>query len=496
MYPNWEPFISNGLLMAIIAIPHVFVSHFAIGGGLYLVLAEIWAKRKNDNQHLEYVKKHSRFFALTTLVYGAVTGVGIWVTIGLIHPNGTKWLINNYVWAWATEWVFFFIEIAAALIYYYGWKKLKSSTHIAVGWIYFISAWMSLVIINGILTFMLTPAEWVTTGNFWDGFLNPTYLPSTLFRTCIAIIVAGLFATLSVAKEKNVELKIRVMRRNGAFILIPLLLSIPIGIWYYNAHPQAVLDGFTPGSAASIAFQVMLFASGILFLLTLLSNIIFPRHSGYVSAGVLMMCGLLAMGGFEWSREAIRKPFVIQGFLYSNNLLASEVPSLPATEPLMVTYSTGDRGRDLYLSGCRSCHTISGYKSLDDKLAGLDEEFIANIIPRLHLFQGRMAPFPGNDDDAIALAGYLKTIAGPDPLTTHASLTETQKADIVFQRRCGGCHTMTGFRPLADTFEGIDAEETEEIILVLEDLTEEMPPFTGTDEELKLLIAYLTGGVK
>ena len=94
-YPIWEPFVANSLIIAVVAVIHVFVSHFAIGGGLYLVLAEKWARRLNDKEHLAYVQRHSKFFLLLTIVFGAVTGVGIWITIGLIHPVGTKWLINN-----------------------------------------------------------------------------------------------------------------------------------------------------------------------------------------------------------------------------------------------------------------------------------------------------------------------------------------------------------------------------------------------------------------
>lgn len=493
-YPVWEPFLSNSLLIAIVAILHVFVSHFAIGGGLYLVLAEMWARRKNDESHLKYLVKHSKFFALTTLVFGAASGVGIWVTIGLIHPAGTKWLINNFVWGWATEWVFFFVEITAALMYYYGWQKLKASTHIAIGWIYFIAAWLSLVVINGILTFMLTPGDWVTTGVFWDGFFNPTYWPSTLFRTCIALILAGLFATMSVAKEKDKDLKARIMRRNGLFIIVPLLLAIPLGLWHYKALPDAIIATIVPGSTQLFALQIMLFAAGLLFVLSLLSNIIFPRHTGYISAAVLMLCGLLAMGGFEWSREALRKPYIIYDFLYSNNLLASQVDDLPAEEPLTIDYSTGDRGHDVYLSQCRSCHTLNGYKGLAPKLAGVEEKYIAEIIPRLQHYIGKMPPFAGNEEDAAALAAFLTAHAAPDPIQT--SMTDEQKAQIVFNRRCGGCHTMTGFRPLADTFNGIDAEEAEETIISMPELIEEMPPFTGNDEEMRLLILHLTGGAQ
>ena len=157
-YPVWD-IPASGLLIAVIAILHVFVSHFAVGGGLFLVLVERKARRDGDDALLGYARQHSRFFILLTLVFGAITGVGIWFTIGLVHPPATSSLINTFVWGWAIEWTFFVTEIAAAMVYYYGWDRLSARRHMAVGWIYLAAAWLSLVVINGILTYMLTPGR-------------------------------------------------------------------------------------------------------------------------------------------------------------------------------------------------------------------------------------------------------------------------------------------------------------------------------------------------
>ena len=100
-YPVWQLGIPGGLLIAFIAVIHVFVSHFAVGGGAYLVLTERKAYRENDPALLAYVREHSKFFALLTVVFGAVTGVGIWITIGLVSPEATSSLIHTFVWGWA-----------------------------------------------------------------------------------------------------------------------------------------------------------------------------------------------------------------------------------------------------------------------------------------------------------------------------------------------------------------------------------------------------------
>jgi mono/diheme cytochrome c family protein len=494
-YPVWEPFIANGVLIGVLAIVHVFVSHFAIGGGLYLVLAETWARRKGDEDHLAYLERYSRFFVLLTLVFGAVTGVGIWVTIGLIHPVGTQWLIHHFVWGWATEWVMFFLEITAAMLYLYGWRRLAPRLHLAIGWVYFVTAWLSLVIINGILTFMLTPGEWLATGSFWDGFFNPGFLPGMIFRTCICLALAGLYATLTAAREKSAELKTRLLRFNGVLTLGALVVGIPAGYWYFLALPPAAAEQLASARVPVLAVQVMLGASAVLALGVLALLLLFPRRTGAVAAGVMLALALVAMGGFEWAREAIRKPYVISEFLYSNGQLVRDVAGLPLTASLRVGFSTGDRGRDLYLHGCRSCHTIDGYHPLRDFVAGLDEAYIAAIIPRLQHYREKMPPFAGNEADAAALGRYLASVAGPDPLAGEARGGAAGDR-IAFARRCGGCHSLAGFRPLAQSFEGLSAADTADIIAGTGDMTEAMPPFTGSDEEKGRIARYLTGGAK
>ncbi len=75
-YPIWDlPILGGGILIGTIAILHVFVSHFAVGGGLFLVLTERKAYRDNDSQLLVYLRTHSTFFMLVVLVFGAVSRV-------------------------------------------------------------------------------------------------------------------------------------------------------------------------------------------------------------------------------------------------------------------------------------------------------------------------------------------------------------------------------------------------------------------------------------
>jgi len=183
-YPWWYvPYLTAPMLIAVISVAHVLVSHYAVGGGLFLAVEVGHAYRTKNRAYLDYLHRHAAFFILLTVVFGAITGVAIWWTIGLASPLATEVLIRTFVFGWATEWVFFVVEMIAAFIFLYYWGRLSEKIHTAIGWIYALAAWISLVLITGITAFMQHPGNWLNDHNFWTAFLNPQFLPQTIART-------------------------------------------------------------------------------------------------------------------------------------------------------------------------------------------------------------------------------------------------------------------------------------------------------------------------
>ena len=136
-------------------------------------------------------------------VFGSLSGIGIWYAATTANPRGISGLIHNYVWGWATEWVFFIMEIAGIFIYYYTLGKVDRKTHLKIGWIFAIASWITMVIIVGILAFMASPGKWPVTGNFFDGFFNQTYWPQLLMRTAFMFGVAATYAIAVASKLQN-----------------------------------------------------------------------------------------------------------------------------------------------------------------------------------------------------------------------------------------------------------------------------------------------------
>ena len=418
-YPVWEiPQIGGGMLIGLIAILHVFVSHFAVGGGLYLVLAERKAYRENDPAVLEYVKGHSLFFVLVVLVFGAVSGVGIWWSIGLVSPAATSTLLHVFVWAWAIEWVFFAVEIAAAFVYYYGWDRLDRDTHLTVGWIYFITAWLSLFMINGILTFMLTPGRWLTTREFWHAFWNPTAIPSLIIRTMVCIALAGLYGLVTAAAIPERKLKAK-MVRYAAIWLLPASLVLPLGgAWYISKIPPLARETSMGGSPAVTIFAgLSIVLSAILFVFAFFGPFQRPQHFNLPFAFMLALIGLSVTGVTEWVREAVRKPYIIYGYMYSNGITRREQEAIGRDGALRVAKWVSTRevrddnrqeaGRNLYEIQCASCHTIDGFNGMRFAVKGWREEFIDFQLQHLSELKGFMPPFMGTELERRALAAWL-----------------------------------------------------------------------------------------
>jgi len=570
-YPVWD-IPSGGLLIAVIAILHVFVSHFAVGGGFYLVLLERKARRGSDVPLLDFAKRLSRFFILLTLVFGAISGVGIWFIIGLVHPQATSSLINTFVWGWAIEWTFFAIEIAAAMVYYYGWDRLSARLHMAVGWIYVAAAWLSLVVINGILTYMLTPGRWPLTRGFWDAFFNETYWPALFARTFAAIGLAGLYAIWTAAWLPDAALKARIARDAAWRWVLPMAIAIPLSlVWYLAAAagagvPVAEILGARDGGPAAVLTAVfstgtdtgypvaqraawwVIVAASVLTLLTIVLAAIRSRSYGKPLAGVLMILGLLAMGGSEWVREDLRKPWVIGQYMFVNALRLPAPAGAPAPPEAFVQRFGADRftldavnaagvlkssvwvrpvpdhllapndyagraehqGRELFRALCASCHTIDGYLAIRPLVRGKGPEALNGVLSRLaspvdasggasawnalpvHVktWRGRrMPPFAGTDEERQLLAGYLALIGGAEPAALGPPAPSADIGKDYYDTNCAACHGPEGLAPF--DARGRKPAEFYEMIGRLPAINDMMPAFEGTEEQRKALAEHL-----
>ena len=419
-YPVWDLFATGGgFWIALVATVHVFVSHFAVGGGLWLVLTERKALNEGDTSLLAYVKGHSKFFLLLTMVFGGLTGVGIWWTIALLSPSGTSTLIHTFVFGWATEWVCFVGEIVALFIYYYTFGKMRAREHQIIGWFYFVFAWLSLVLITGILGFMLTPGQWSETGNFWHGFLNPTFLPGVVFRTFLSLMIAGMFGLVTGVHQKDAAFRERVVRYSAGWILAPFVLMAASAWWYLKALPEPQAQMILHKAHEIAPFlQAFLVLTPVLLVGALIMVVRLPGGLKKPLAYLVMFIGFFHLSSFEFIREAGRRPFVIHGYMYSNSILPTQMDEINRkgilktakwTEFDTITPENELRaGEEIFRLECSSCHSRGG--ALNDILpltAGMPLLGVDSQLAGQGLVVDYMPPFAGTQAERHALARYI-----------------------------------------------------------------------------------------
>lgn len=551
LYPWWHiPLLTSPMLIALVSIVHVLAAMYAVGGGLILASENRYAVKKKDKPYRDYWKKHARFFLLLTVVFGGVTGVGVWWTIGLASPLATETLIRIFVFGWAIEWVFFVIEIAALFVFYYCWEKLPEQIHVRVGLIYGLAAWISLVLITGITAFMLNSrglfGDWTADGSFWPAFLNRQFLPQTFARTGASLLLATLYVWLHATWTDTADaVRERVVRRMGvaALIGVGIFLLGTVG-WFWFLPKSSLL---TLQKAAAMNLLLVLGAAilAAMTLLIILGPIRSPKRVTFPFAAALFLFGLAAVGTCEFVREAVRKPFVVDRIVYGNQVYADRV-----SETIRNGYLASGVWTRMYLAQLQEKYpnlsilplaplTPASPVAMTD-ISSADEE--GEIVWTQYRYQQprrqqggslpepAQAPAPLNQSPAFAPAATLPEtpselaaaptqVPEPEQATSQAfipysaqrsaavdsaprpgfeDLLKMDEPDrietgrVIFMYHCNDCHApYWGYSAAAPMLVGKTKGEIAQFVRHLNRPGVNMPPWCGNDAEAQLLAEYL-----
>ncbi len=235
----------------------------------------------------------------------------------------------------------------------------------------------------------------------------------------------------------------------------------------------------------------MVQAAIVLALVVLVVGLLLPRLYGRVVGLVVLLLALVAFGGFEWFREAARKPYVAYGYMYGNGIRADRAEAWSEGDGLLAhaAFRTSDEGTDLYRMACETCHTPGGYSDILPKYAHTDPAFIESSLRGLHEMRGKMPPFPGNAEERKTLAAWIWSRVDQRPLAAATGLQGDALGKAAYARRCELCHERGGWKDPSDTIKDIDREGISD--LISESLADTMPVWSGPDDEKQALIDYL-----
>jgi mono/diheme cytochrome c family protein len=275
-------------------------------------------------------------------------------------------------------------------------------------------------------------------------------------------------------------------------VLLPAFLA-----WYFVAIPGFSRPYFSGLIAMKHGVRGGVTFAMVLVLIALLS-MWKPRAMRVPLMAVAVICALGLMGAGEYMREFVRKPWVINGVIYANDVRADAIPALledgaaAHAKFVAVDVSADNYGRQLFVLECSACHSVNGYRGMRKRVSGWDADFAKEMLAHMDKMRAPMPQFGGNEADRIALGKYLAAL---NPAENHGAVTDANRLQVgerMFNVRCGTCHTVNGpFRPLRAAFQGAEAEQVENLLPMLDSMSPNMPHFAAPADDTHALAVYL-----
>ncbi len=265
----------------------------------------------------------------------------------------------------------------------------------------------------------------------FTAFFNPLYLPQLIFRSGAAFIGAGLFFLFLIPFIGKYAADVRAfaVRRISIWILVLLPLTIAGALWYWQRVPS-YMQVNAPVALATQDFTrwyqtILWFLLGVALIVPLaaLWGLIKPKRLPAAALILPFLAVAALLGTFERLREFIRKPWIIQGYLYANGLRAQDYDLYK--EDGVLAHATWVRhhqvtpenqleaGGEVFMVTCSRCHTLSGVNSVRTRFQKLfpvpkwQEDQLAAYMASMHNIRIFMPPFPGSEAELQALSAWL-----------------------------------------------------------------------------------------
>jgi hypothetical protein len=456
LYPVWyEPGIGSGWIVGLIATVHVLFSHTAVGAAIFFAYLATVAYRRDQPELLEFIKKYGLFLLVFSYVLGSITGPGIWYSTTVASPRGISALIHSFVWKWATEWVFFVIEVVGVYMIIYLVGKVDRATHLRISIIFGLASYGTMLIIIGILSFMMWPGkpEWLTEGGYLNGFYGGNTFAQLAMRTTFMFTMTAVVGGIVAGGIKDVAFKREITRK---LALLGMASTIAGGLmfqWYMNTLPETAEVIAQNRLPAWFGVSLVATLSGIFawFAATWLQ----PRLlTPAIASGMTVAVLVFGLWPEEVARESLRKPFVAGQYIYSNQVIARDVPGLGIKSEIPLIERQGfqasqvfvpDRlrrvtphnaeevGRSLALTTCSNCHSLSstGMRPLANYFGGNRDVTTIKTYLQGALGTGNtiyMPHIPLNDAEAYALARFIASLASQSQPALHTAAAASTHA--------------------------------------------------------------------
>ncbi len=446
LYPTWsEPGVGSGWIVGLIATIHVLFSHTSVGAAIFFAFLANYAHRHQRPDLLEFIRRYGLFLLVFSYVLGSITGPGIWYSTTVASPRGISALIHSFVWMWATEWVFFVIEVVGVYMLVYLAHRIDARTHLKVSVIFGLTSYTTMLVIVGILSFMMWPgkADWYETGGVLNAFYGPNTFAQLGMRTAFMFTMTAVVGGIVASRFQDAAIKKDMARTLAWLGMGSAVAGAAMFQWYLGTLPEQAavvlhnrLPAWFPTAILSILAGTVAY-----FALTLVQPKALVAWGAATMTVAMLVLGLWPE---EVARESIRKPWVAGQYVYSNQVIGRDVPGMGVKSEIPLLQAHGflktqvfvpeslrtvtdsnrvEVGRLLATTTCSNCHSLSAtgirplknYFTADSSTAEVAEYLQAALSTGNTLY---MPQIPLNDTEALALASFISTFNPPKPAMT------------------------------------------------------------------------------
>lgn len=413
--------LMKGMAIGALGVVHVFLAMFAIGGGMLMCYFQWLAQTGRDPNARRFVDGYFKALVLISFVVGAVTGVAMWFVSIQVSPRTIGMMVEEFHWVWAIEWTFFSLEIVAGYCFYRFAARLPDRSRLRLLVLYSAASWFSLFWINGILSWQLTPGDWTASHRVWEGFFNPGFWPSLLFRTVTAMTVAALAGCVVINAMPDLDLEARrALINRAAHFLAPMALMPFLSLWYFATMPEDSLRMVLGGSIVMTMFMALATGASLLIGAYAAFGLLMKRlYINGATATLLLALAFAATGGGEFVREGVRKPFSVRESLYSNSVKPDEVARLrevgcvtndpyPLRDDAAYPTPQLKLGAKVFRFHCSVCHTMEGANALSHLAGDWTTQQKRMNIAKLQRTKTFMPPFAGTPEELEALVQLIE----------------------------------------------------------------------------------------
>jgi hypothetical protein len=207
---------------------------------------------------------------------------------------------------------------------------------------------------------------------------------------------------------------------------VPIVLMLPAAAWWFADLPDDLRERDFGGAIAMTLFFVFGVVASVFIAMYAYFGLIRGKLTVNLhTACLLASLAFVATGSMEFVREGIRKPYVINGVIFSNGITPEEGGRIDRDGFFARDANGGyrfarfvawgqdaadmtpvQRGRLIYRGQCAACHVDRGPNDLRPLIENWSPELMDFTFARLNELKGFMPPLFGTDQDRADLVAY------------------------------------------------------------------------------------------